>query len=66
MAVPAPAVYKLMEMLPSTRDGAARLGLATLEQMVAALAHAVETPAQGVRIVEVPEIRTAAKISPSA
>ena len=54
-------VYKLMEMLPSTREGATRLGLVTLEQMVAALVHAVETPAQGVRIVEVPEIRRPAK-----
>jgi hypothetical protein len=46
-----------MERLPSTREGANRLGLVTLEQMVRALVQAVETPAQGVRIVEVPEIR---------
>ncbi len=52
--------YKLMEKLPSTRAGATRLGLVTLEQMVRALVHAVETPAQGVRIVQVPEIRAAA------
>jgi uncharacterized protein YbjT (DUF2867 family) len=58
-------VYRLMEMLPSTREGAARLGLVTLEQMVAALVHAVETPAQGVRIVKVPEIRAAGKNFPS-
>jgi uncharacterized protein YbjT (DUF2867 family) len=51
-------LYKLMELLPSTRDGARRLGLVTLEQMVRALVQAVETPAQGVRIVEVPEIRS--------
>ena len=44
---------------------AARLGLVTLEQMVAALVHAVETPAQGVRIVKVPEIRAAGKNFPS-
>jgi uncharacterized protein YbjT (DUF2867 family) len=50
-------IYKLMERLPSTREGANRLGLVTLEQMVRALVQAVETPAQGVRIVEVPEIR---------
>ncbi len=50
-------IYKLMERLPSTREGAIRLGLVTLEQMVRALVQAVETPAQGVRIVEVPEIR---------
>src|SRR5450755_2835478 len=50
-------IYKLMEWLPSTRAGAKRLGLVTLEQMVRALVHAVETPAEGVRIVEVPQIR---------
>jgi uncharacterized protein YbjT (DUF2867 family) len=56
-------IYKLMELLPSTREGATRLGLVTLEQMVGALVHAVETPARGVRIVEVPEIRAAGRIS---
>jgi uncharacterized protein YbjT (DUF2867 family) len=50
-------VYKLMELLPATREGATRLGLVTLEQMVRALVHAVETPPQAVRVVEVPEIR---------
>jgi uncharacterized protein YbjT (DUF2867 family) len=52
-------IYKLMELLPSTRAGATRLGLVTLEQMVRALVEAVETPAKGVRIVEVPQIRAA-------
>jgi uncharacterized protein YbjT (DUF2867 family) len=50
-------MYKLMKLLPSTRAGATRLGLVTLEQMYQALLRAVETPAQGVRIVEVPQIR---------
>jgi len=50
-------MYKLMESFPATREGALRLGLVTLEQMCRALVHAVETPAQGVRILEVPEIR---------
>ena len=48
-------VYKLMEMLPATREGATRLGLVTLDQMVAALIDAVETPAHGVRMLEVPK-----------
>jgi uncharacterized protein YbjT (DUF2867 family) len=52
-------IYKLMELLPSTREGATRLGLVTLQQMVQALVYAVESPAQGVRIVEVPQIRAA-------
>jgi uncharacterized protein YbjT (DUF2867 family) len=57
--------YKLMEMLPSTREGATRLGLVTREQMVAALIDAVEAPARGVLIVEVPAIRAGGENSPS-
>ena len=49
--------YKLMELLPSTREGATRLGLVTLEQMLSALADAVENPCTGVRVWGVPEIR---------
>ncbi|MGC2323526.1 MAG: NAD(P)H-binding protein [Terriglobales bacterium] len=49
--------YRVCESLPATREGARRLGLVTLPQMVAALVHAVENPAQGLRVVEVPEIR---------
>ncbi len=52
-------MYKLAELLPQTRDGALRLGLVTLEQMVTARLAAVENPAQGVKVVNVPEIRTA-------
>jgi len=50
-------VYWLFERLPPTRETAMRVGLVTLRQMVAALVRAVENPARGVRIVEVPEIR---------
>ncbi|HEX6746821.1 MAG TPA: NAD(P)H-binding protein [Longimicrobium sp.] len=50
-------VYWLLERIPATRGQALRLGLATLDDMVAALVHAVENPPAGVRIVEVPEIR---------
>jgi uncharacterized protein YbjT (DUF2867 family) len=50
-------VYWLMEQIPATRKSAQRLGMVTLEQLVAALAHAVENPAKGVRILEVPDIR---------
>jgi uncharacterized protein YbjT (DUF2867 family) len=52
-------VYKLAELLPPTREGALRLGLVTLEQMVTALLAAVENPARGIRLVSVPEIRSA-------
>jgi uncharacterized protein YbjT (DUF2867 family) len=49
--------YWLMEVLPATRQGARRLGLVRWQQMIAAMAHAVENPLQGVRVLEVPEIR---------
>ncbi len=49
--------YKVCEWTAATREGARRLGLVTLPQMVAALVRAVENPARGVRVVEVPEIR---------
>jgi uncharacterized protein YbjT (DUF2867 family) len=52
-------MYKVAEMLPQTREGAHRLGLVTMEQMVTALLTAVENPVQGIRIVSVPEIRAA-------
>jgi uncharacterized protein YbjT (DUF2867 family) len=52
-------VYALFERLPGTRETARRLGLVTLDDMVAALVQAVESPPAGVRIVEVPRIRGA-------
>jgi len=51
--------YKVAEWLPFTRAGALRLGLVTLDQLILALVEAVESPVQGIRIVEVPEIRSA-------
>jgi uncharacterized protein YbjT (DUF2867 family) len=50
-------IYALLESMPSTRDGARRLGLVTLPQMVAALLWAVENPPQQTRILDVPAIR---------
>lgn len=52
-------MYKIAEVLPPTREGARRLGLVTLEQMVTALLAAVENPAHGVKILDVPQIRAA-------
>jgi nucleoside-diphosphate-sugar epimerase len=54
-------IYKVAEILPWTSSGAKRLGLIKLEEMIAALAHAVENPAGGTKIVEVPGIRAIAK-----
>jgi uncharacterized protein YbjT (DUF2867 family) len=55
--------YWVMSKLPATRDGAQRLGLVTLDEMVAALVEAIESPVQGVSIRGVPEIRAAVKLS---
>lgn len=50
--------YAVLRWFPVTRESAERLGLVTLDAMVAALVRAVEVaPARDVRIVEVPEIR---------
>ena len=49
-------MYWVMGALPATRESARRLGLVTIGQMVAAMARAVEEPAQGVRVLEVPQI----------
>lgn len=49
--------YWLFEKLPATREGARRLGLVTLEQMLHALTLAVASPAPNVRVLGVPEIR---------
>jgi uncharacterized protein YbjT (DUF2867 family) len=51
--------YWVAEQLPNTRESARRLGLVTIDQMLAALLDAVEHPVKGTRIVEVPEIRAA-------
>jgi uncharacterized protein YbjT (DUF2867 family) len=56
-------MYWLMERLPPTRKGALRLGLVTRAQMTAALSAAVENPSPGVRVIEVPQIRAAGRVS---
>ena len=50
-------LYWLFERLPATREAAQRLGLVTLEQMMAALTNAVDHPCEGQRFLGVPEIR---------
>ena len=52
-------IYKLMELLPFSREGARRLGLVTLEEMVFALVNAVESTPTGIREMNVPDIRAA-------
>jgi uncharacterized protein YbjT (DUF2867 family) len=49
--------YWIAGLIPSKREAVQRLGLVTLKQMIGALVAAVENPVQGIKIVEVPEIR---------
>lgn len=49
--------YWVCERLPATRESARRLGLVTISQMLDTLVWAVENPADGVRILDVPKIR---------
>jgi uncharacterized protein YbjT (DUF2867 family) len=49
--------YWVCERLPATRESARRLGLVTISQMLDALVWAVENPAEGVRVLDVPTIR---------
>ncbi len=51
-------IYWLLERIPGTRETARRLGLDTLDQMVNALVASVEFKPDGVRIIEVPLIKT--------
>jgi uncharacterized protein YbjT (DUF2867 family) len=52
-------LYKIAELWPPTREGAQRLGLVTIAEMVNALLRAVEEPAPPgqIHIVDVPAIR---------
>ena len=59
-------MYWLFERIPGTRETARRLGLVTLDQMVGAITQSVESPADGVRIYDVPSIRESAKPAPRA
>jgi len=54
-------LYWLFERLPAQREIAQRLGLVKLEQMITALAWAVEHPPAASRILSVPEIRQLGK-----
>ena len=53
--------YYLCELWPRTRETALRLGFVTHEEMTAALVRAVEDPVEGFRVLNVPEIRAAAR-----
>lgn len=50
-------VYGLLKHLPATRDAATRLGLVTIQEMIAAMVWSIEHPPARTRVIEVPEIR---------
>lgn len=50
-------LYWVAERIPSLRDGAVRLGLVTIEEMLRALVRAVESGPEGVRVWGVGDIR---------
>jgi nucleoside-diphosphate-sugar epimerase len=52
-------LYWLMYVLPGTRDLARRIGLVTVDEMIGAIANAIETPCFGVRTFRVIDIRDA-------
>ena len=52
-------LYWLMYVLPGTRDLAQRIGLVTVDEMIGAIANAIETPCFGVRTFRVIDIRDA-------
>jgi uncharacterized protein YbjT (DUF2867 family) len=54
--------YKVAELIPQTRESALRLGLVTIRQMVRALVYAVNQPSEGMRVLNVPDIRNFGKV----
>ncbi|MEP7151992.1 MAG: hypothetical protein ABI856_09800 [Nitrospira sp.] len=49
--------YCLLERLPATREAATRLGLVTIQEMLAALVWSIEHLPERTRVIEVPEFR---------
>lgn len=50
--------YWIFERLPATKDAANRLGLVTLNQMIKALVYAIENQGKGIKVIDVPAIRS--------
>jgi len=49
--------YWILEKIPKTKEGAERLGLVTIGQMLNTLVWAADNPPSGVQILDVPRIR---------
>jgi len=50
-------IYWVLERIPKSRPAAVRLGFVTIDQIVRAMVSSIETPPQGIRILDVPAIR---------
>jgi len=50
--------YWILGALPGTRETARRLGLVTIDQMVGTMSNAIDHPPSGLRVLEVPQIRS--------
>lgn len=51
-------LYGLLDRFPGTREGATRLGLVRLQDMLRALLWSIEHPPAAIRVIEVPQIRS--------
>jgi uncharacterized protein YbjT (DUF2867 family) len=56
-------IYWILERIPQKRETARRLGLVSYQEMTSALCWAVENPAEGVKILSVPDIKTVVRES---
>ncbi|MDB5050849.1 MAG: NAD-dependent epimerase/dehydratase [Fibrobacteres bacterium] len=52
-------IYRILERIPATREGALRFGLVTVDQMLAAMVKTIEKPPASIQILDVPAIRLA-------
>jgi uncharacterized protein YbjT (DUF2867 family) len=50
--------YWIFRLMPGMRNLTQRLGFVSLDEMTASMLRAIEDPPQGVRVIEVPEIRS--------
>jgi uncharacterized protein YbjT (DUF2867 family) len=54
-------LFWVLERLPATKERVQRLGFVTIDEMVNTLLDAIENPSDGVRVLQVPDIRQKSK-----
>ena len=50
-------LFKILELIPATKEKAKKLSLITISQMLDALLFAIENPNEGIRIIEIGDIK---------